>query len=111
MLTKEKKYYPRKIIQEIAEKIKQGYQPEKIILYGSFAYGRPDKDSDIDMLIIKKTNKRPIDRRIEVRRIVDIRQPIAFSPFVVTPQELNSMLKIGDQFIQEIIAKGKVLYG
>ena len=105
------KNHPERIISGLVEKIRREYQPEKIILYGSFAYGRPNKDSDIDLLIIKRTAKRPIDRRIEVRRIADIRQPIAFSPFVITPQELSSMLRIGDQFIQEIIAKGKVLYG
>lgn len=101
----------QKIILEITEKIKSDYRPEKIILYGSFAYGKPDKDSDIDLLIIKKTDERPIDRRIAVRKIVDIHQPISFSPFVITPKELNRMIRIKDQFIQEILTKGKVLYG
>ena len=105
------RYYPKRIISSLVEKIRREYQPEKIILYGSFAYGRPHKDSDIDLLIIKDTDKRPIDRRIEVRRIADIRQPVAFSPFVITPRELSSMLKIGDQFVLEILNKGKVLYG
>ena len=105
------RYYPKRIISSLVEKIRREYQPEKIILYGSFAYGRPNRDSDIDLLIIKDTDKRPIDRRIEVRRIADIRQPIAFSPFVITPRELSSMLKIGDQFVLEILNKGKVLYG
>lgn len=100
----------RKVILSIVEKIKQGYQPEKIILYGSFAYGSPDKDSDIDLLIIKDTDERPIDRRIKVRGIVDIRQPIAFSPFVMTPREVKYSLDIGDQFFKEIISKGEVLY-
>ena len=40
-------------ILEIAEKIKREYKPDKIILFGSYAYGNPDKDSDIDFLIIK----------------------------------------------------------
>ena len=105
------RYYPKRIISSLVEKIRREYQPEKIILYGSFAYGRPNRDSDIDLLIIKDTDKRPIDRRIEVRRIADIRQPVAFSPFVITPRELSSMLKIGDQFVLEILNKGKVLYG
>ncbi|PIW32848.1 MAG: nucleotidyltransferase domain-containing protein [bacterium (Candidatus Ratteibacteria) CG_4_10_14_3_um_filter_41_18] len=99
------------IILEIAEKIKNDYQPDKIILYGSFAYGNPDGDSDIDLLIIKKTSERPIDRRIAVRKIADIRQPIAFSPFVITPEELEYRLTIHDSFIEEILNRGKVLYG
>ena len=99
------------IILEIAEKIKNDYQPDKSILYGSFAYGNPDGDSDIDLLIIKKTSERPIDRRIAVRKIADIRQPIAFSPFVITPEELEHRLTIHDSFIEEILNRGKVLYG
>lgn len=111
LIREKKKHYPGKIINEIAEKIKQQYQPEKIILYGSFAYGKPHKDSDIDLLIIKKTDKRPIDRRIEVRRMIShLRGQIPFSSIVVTPYELRERLKIGDQFFEEIILKGKVLY-
>lgn len=100
----------KEIILRITEKIKEGYNPEKIILYGSFAYGKPDKGSDIDLFIVKETDERPIDRRIRVRRIVDIRQPIAFSPFVITPWEVKYSLDRGDQFIKEIINKGEVLY-
>ncbi|MDI6733562.1 MAG: nucleotidyltransferase domain-containing protein [Planctomycetota bacterium] len=97
---------------DIVEKIKKGYTPKKIILYGSFAYGHPDRNSDIDLLIIKDTSERHIDRRVRVRRIADIRDSSypAFSPIVLTPRELNRRLQIGDQFVKEIINKGKVLY-
>jgi len=101
----------RKIILGITEKIKSDYQPEKIMLYGSFAYGKPDKDSDIDLLIIKKTKDRPIDRRIRVRMIVaSVRGGLPFSSIVVTPQELGRRMKMQDQFFTEIVSKGKVLY-
>jgi predicted nucleotidyltransferase len=94
------------------EAIKVKYAPERIILYGSFAYGVPDANSDIDLLIIKKTPERPLDRRVRVRRIVDIRDPSypAFSPLVLTPEEVKRRLEIGDQFIQKILTKGEVLY-
>ncbi len=59
----------KEIILEIAEKIKKEYQPSRIILFGSYAYGVPDRDSDIGLLIIKDTQDRPIDRRVNVRRI------------------------------------------
>lgn len=100
----------REIISGLVEKIRNDYKPEKVILYGSFAYGNPDEDSDIDLLIIKETDERPIDRRVRVRQIVDIREPIAFSPFVITPQEVKYCLDRGDQFIKEIMNKGEVLY-
>lgn len=101
----------RKIILNIVEKIKREYQPEKIILFGSYAYGTPDRDSDIDLLIIKETRDRPIDRRVAVARIAsDSKRLIPFEPIVLTPKELSERLEIGDQFIEEIIRKGEVLY-
>jgi len=101
-----------RILSEIVEAVKAEYAPERIILYGSFAYGVPDADSDIDLLIIKNTPERPLDRRVRVRRIVDIRDPSypAFSPLVLTPEEVKRRLEMGDQFVQEILARGEVLY-
>jgi predicted nucleotidyltransferase len=100
----------KRFIKTIADRIRETYQPEQIILFGSYAYGIPNEGSDIDILIIKDTPDRPIDRRVRVRRIVDIREPISFSPIVITPAELSSRLKAGDQFLKEVIAKGVVLY-
>jgi predicted nucleotidyltransferase len=101
-----------KILFEIVEAIKAKYALERIILYGSFAYGVPDENSDIDLLIIKKTLERPLDRMALVHRIVDIRDSSypAFSPLVLTPEEIKQTLEIGDQFIQEILTRGEVLY-
>jgi predicted nucleotidyltransferase len=101
-----------KILFEMVEAIKAKYAPEKIILYGSFAYGVPDANSDIDLLIIKKTSERPLDRMALVHRIVDIRDSSypSFSPLVLTPEEVKQRLEIGDQFIQEILTRGEVLY-
>ncbi|MGR3309233.1 MAG: nucleotidyltransferase domain-containing protein, partial [Candidatus Brocadiales bacterium] len=92
----------RQVINNIAEKIKEGYKPSKIILFGSYAYGKPHRDSDIDLLVIKETQDRPIDRRVAVRRIVsDVRKGFPFSSIVVTPKELSQRLEIGDQFFKE----------
>jgi len=102
----------RKVILDIVEKIKKEYQPERIILFGTFAYGTPDRDSDIDLLIIKDTPERPIDRRVAVTRIVsDPKRLVPFEPIVLTPQEIAARLKIGDQFVKEILQKGEILYG
>ena len=60
----------RKIIQEILDKIVEAYKPEKVILFGSYAFGCPDEDSDIDFLIVKNTSERPIDRWVNICRIV-----------------------------------------
>ena len=101
----------QKIILDIIQKIKENYQPEKIILFGSYAYGVPDEGSDIDLLIVKDTDERPIDRRIRIRQMMGIDEDALISPLVITPSELSRRLKIGDQFLEEILFKGEVLYG
>lgn len=98
-------------IRQIVTRIVEQYWPEKIILFGSYAYGEPDDGSDVDLLIVKETDQRPIDRRITVRRIVHAsRRGMPFSPLVITPQELAQRLEIGDPFYHEIVDRGKVQY-
>ncbi len=98
-------------IQEIVDKLRTEYAPEKIILFGSYAYGDPRPDSDIDLLIIKKTNERFIDRWVAVRRILsDPKRLVGLDTLVVTPEELSERLAAGDQFVEEIVEKGQLLY-
>lgn len=101
----------KKELDKIVRRVVDVYRPEKIILFGSYAYGRPSADSDLDLLIIKKTSERFIDRWTNVRKIVsDPKRSIPFEPLVLTPQEVKERLAIGDQFIEEIITKGEVVY-
>ncbi len=98
-------------IQKILDKLVAGYAPQKVILYGSYAYGNPDRDSDIDLLIIKETTERFFDRMFTVRRILtDPGRAVPVEPIVLTPKEVSRRLAIGDQFIAEIMEKGEVLY-
>lgn len=101
----------QEIIQGILEKLLSGYAPQKVILFGSYAYGNPRPDSDIDLLIIKNTSERFIDRWVTVRRLLsDPKRTISLETLVLTPEELSKRLAIGDQFLVEIIEKGEVLY-
>ena len=100
-----------KIIQGILEKLLAGYAPQRVILFGSYAYGTPQPDSDIDLLIIKETAERFIDRWVTVRRILsDPDRKLPLETLVLTPDEVSSRLAIGDQFVAEIMEKGEVLY-
>lgn len=63
----------KEIIPQRVKDIRSKYDAEKVILYGSFAYGVPEENSGIDLLVIKESSERPLDRRVRVRRIVDIR--------------------------------------
>jgi len=101
----------KKIISSAVEKLKKEYCPEKIILFGSYAYGKPSMDSDIDLLIVKDTKEGKIARFVEVKRIIyNSRTKVPISPLVYTPNELKRRLKLGDDFINEIITKGSLLY-
>ena len=101
----------RKTLSEIVEKLKSEYKPQKIILFGSYAYGNPSEDSDLDLLILKNTNLRRVDRYVRVKKIVyNPDRRIIISPLVLTPKELANRLRMGDDFIKEIMQKGVVLY-
>jgi predicted nucleotidyltransferase len=101
----------KNILAEIVKKLKKDYKPLKIILFGSHAYGHPQEDSDLDLFILKNTKNRPVDRFVNVKRIIyNPKWKIPISPLVYTPKELKNRLKLGDDFISEITKKGIVLY-
>ncbi len=88
-------------IQRIVRQIVKGYEPVKVILFGSYAYGQATEDSDIDRLIIKETSERFIDRWVTVQELIaDAERKIPVEPIAVTPDELN----------RRLAARGKVLY-
>lgn len=99
------------LLSRIVEILRAKYQPEKIILFGSYAYGQPDQASDIDLLILKETEQSFPKRWAEVCELVgDIVGTIPFSPIVITPAELEERRTRGDQFLEEILTRGRVLY-
>ena len=101
----------RDLTDAMVKKLVTAYSPEQVILFGSYAYGDSLPDSDIDLLIIKETSDRPIDRWAKVRRILsDPHRTLAVDTLVLTPQELSNRLGIGDHFVAEILEKGQVLY-
>ncbi len=101
----------REVIQNILEKLISEYSPQKVILFGSYAYGEPNPDSDIDLLIVKETTERFIDRWVTVQRILTgTHYSIPLETFVLTPQEVEKRLAVGDHFIREIMEKGNILY-
>ena len=99
------------VINTLKQKLLADYAPLKVILFGSYAHGRPDPDSDIDLLIIKETNQGFIDRWVEVQGLLTgLHRHLPVETLVLTPSELDERIQIGDQFIMDIIERCKVLY-
>ncbi|MBI4063040.1 MAG: nucleotidyltransferase domain-containing protein [Elusimicrobia bacterium] len=96
-------------LQSIAWRIGSKLNAEKVILFGSYAWGNPGPDSDVDLFVVMKSKERPADRAMRVSDLLYPR-PFPVDIMVRTPQEIKKRLSIGDFFIEEIVKKGKVLY-
>ena len=99
-------------LEKLVDFIASEYNPEKIILFGSYGTQRSNETSDIDLLIIKKTNKRFVDRVVELMQL--IRSQFGFEypvePLVYTPNEFRRAKKLNSLFIRTVLLKGVVLY-
>ena len=101
----------KEIITKVADKIKTQYQPQRIILFGSYAWGNPTQDSDLDLLIVKETRERYTRRALKIRKILTEENGlIGMDILVYTPKELSKRLEIGDSFLSKILEEGEVLY-
>ena len=104
------KQIDEKVIQEIKEKIITHFQPEKIILFGSYASGASGKGSDLDLLIVQESDSPRHKRSIPIRRLFrGYRIPMDI--LVYTPSELKRYKDINGSFAHEILSKGRILYG
>ena len=90
-------------------RIVEAFQPEKIILFGSYAYGRPTADSDVDLLIVMETSASASERYLAISRLLRPR-PFPVDILVKTPDEIRRALEAGDHFIRYIFSRGQVLY-
>ena len=98
------------LLNVVVKRIVDNYQPDRIILFGSRAYGNPTDESDIDLFIVKDENNKRIDRFCEVMRLLRDIKGISIEPLIFTNKELQSRIDLEDDFILEVINKGKVLY-
>ncbi len=98
---------PMRVIRRYARAIAAEFQPGKIILFGSYAYGTPHNDSDVDLLVVMPTR----DRHAQAVRIRwRLSAPFPLDLLVRTPKEMAYRLKEGDSFLTTIVTQGKVLY-
>src|SRR5438477_10490932 len=94
-------------IKRFAKKIAEKFDPDTIVLFGSFAYGKPHRWSDVDILVVMPC-RNEIDQSIRIG--------LAFEPYfpldliVRKPKTLKWRLEEGDSFLREVMGQGKVLY-
>jgi uncharacterized protein len=99
---------PMEAIQNLADRIVQEFKPERIILFGSYAYGTPRQDSDVDLLVILPFEGDGLHKAVEIVRRT---QPeFAVDLLARTPEQLRQRLAWNDYFLREIVEKGVELY-
>jgi uncharacterized protein len=95
-------------IEDLAARIAETCKPEKIILFGSYAYGIPTDDSDVDLLVVLPFDGRPIYKSMEILEKVHPTLPLDL--IVRTPEDIATRLELHDFFLEEVVRKGKVIY-
>lgn len=95
-------------IQTVVNQIAQQFRPDKVILFGSYAYGQPNEDSDVDLLVVMPADKRDRKKATEIRQ--SLRTGFAMDLLVYDPQYLHDRSQQCDWFVREIVEKGRVLY-
>lgn len=95
-------------IQAFSQQIAENFQPERIILFGSYASGKPTEDSDVDLLVILPFEEMPVQKAIAIRQ--QLKAPFPLDLMARTPQQIQQRLEMGDFFMQDIMQNGRVLY-
>ena len=99
----------RRQIIKFADEVARQFRPHKIVLFGSYAYGKPTVDSDVDLLVIMdRTRYRGERMSVRIRHAVARDFPMDL--IVRTSAEVSKRLRWGDCFMKEVIEKGEVLY-
>lgn len=94
-------------IRRYALQVAERFDPDKIILFGSYAYGQPHEDSDVDLLVIMPARNQH-DQAVKIRW--EFPAPFPMDLLVRTPKNLKWRLEEGESFHTEILSKGQVLY-
>jgi len=98
---------PMAVIRRFARQVAERFGPEKIILFGSHAYGEPHADSDVDILVVMPARNQ-LDQAVRIELACD--PPFPLDIIVRTPRNMKWRLEEGDSFLREIVSRGKVLY-
>jgi uncharacterized protein len=98
----------RNSIQAFVDEVVRQFNPLKVILFGSYAYGKPTQDSDVDLLLIMPHRDSPSRIATDIRLACPRDFPMDM--LVRTPEEVDRRIRMGDQFLCEVITKGIILH-
>ncbi|HTV41113.1 MAG TPA: nucleotidyltransferase domain-containing protein [Candidatus Sulfotelmatobacter sp.] len=99
----------RSTIRSFCKAVAKQFRPHKIILFGSYAYGNPTEDSDVDLLVVMaRTRYRGERMSLRIRKAMPASFPVDL--IVRTPGEISKRLRWGDSFMHEVVEKGKIMY-
>ena len=103
-----RKQIPVEVIHLLARQIAEKFHPQKIILFGSYAYGVPHPESDVDLLVIINTPLPEMQQALKIRQYLN--PMFGVDIIVYTPERVKQRLEWGDSFLNEVIVRGQVLY-
>jgi predicted nucleotidyltransferase len=95
-------------IRQLCTRIAREFKPEKIILFGSHAYGQPTPESDLDLLVVMQFEGDPLEQAVTMLHRINMLLPVDL--LVRTPEQIQQRLEMGDSFMRDIIKRGKVMY-
>ncbi len=98
---------PLSAIRRYARQIAKRFHPDKILLFGSYAYGKPHVWSDVDILVVMPARS---EARKSAEIMLALEAPFSLDLIVRTPRRLRQLLQDEDWFVREIMDKGLVLY-
>lgn len=99
---------PMRAIRKFSRRIAAEFKPRRIILFGSYAYGRPTEDSDVDLMVVMRYQGHPLEKAAEIRMRIDA--PFPLDLLVRSAKEIRERYRLEDWFIREVVDHGKVLY-
>ena len=104
-----RKRIPEKAIRDVVRQIAEKFHPQKIILFGSYARGKPRPESDVDLLVVMDTTLKETRQALLIDKSLE-RDLFGLDLIVRTPSNLRERITLGDSFLKEIVTQGKVLY-
>ena len=95
-------------IRILSKRIALRFKPKRIVLFGSYAYGKPTEDSDVDLLVVMPFEGDGYEKAAEIRSTIEAGFPLDL--LVRTPQDVRRRIRQEDFFLREVMEKGTILY-